>query len=113
MPMVSAKGWSSRTARGLTNLYMWVLLWPVVVVETFVVCPEARLAFYHVPKCGGLSVTVALVKTGHCRKAGWGITPAYNRTAPTSGNRSSSGMGQKSEVVEFDSAHVTPSELGR
>jgi len=61
-------------------------------VDAFVVCREREVAFYHVPKCAGLSITDALLATG-----GYML------------------LSMSSPVVRdrMDRCHTTPSEVQR
>jgi len=65
-------------------------------VDAFVVCREREVAFYHVPKCAGLSITDALLATGGCVRL-WYM------------------LSMSSQIVRdrMDRCHTTPSEVER
>lgn len=67
-----------------------------------VVCNDQRLMFFHVPKCGGHSISLMLKRRYGCDLQGWGIDEAY---------RLRIGKKNKTKSVKFDYAHVTPLDL--
>ena len=67
-----------------------------------VVCNDQRLMFFHVPKCGGHSISLMLKRRYGCDLQGWGIDEAY---------RVRIGKKNKTKRVKFDYAHVTPVDL--
>lgn len=86
--MLQAQSWTMlRLALGFAALLH---------VDAFVVCREREVAFYHVPKCAGLSITDALLATGGCVRL-WYM------------------LSMSSQIVRdrMDRCHTTPSEVER
>ncbi|KAL7526634.1 hypothetical protein ACHAWF_001854, partial [Thalassiosira exigua] len=71
----------------------------------FVVCPPDKVAFFHVPKSGGSSVSEMLLRgrprPRGCVLLGWGMRIAY----------ANSRFSRREGPVKVDVAHLTPSEL--
>ena len=67
---------------------------------SFVICNGKKLAYFHVPKCGGSSISAFLERLpgSICQRLGWGITTAYIDK-------------KNNEPIKYDAAHVTPAEL--
>lgn len=119
------------TAQPVFNLLYVIIILFAVESEGLVVCEKEKLVFFHVPKCGGTSVTEFLENTLHCTKH-WGfLFDKYNERLIENQGLLKTGKGDKDLMnaqikedqamiamrrmedikLRWDKAHLSPLEI--